>query len=105
MFMKKLLPLLLVFLSIQLNAQTVDTLMVRYHTDGTTDTLSISKIEEKQKKIHFEKYILEKDKALVKKNEEISKKNLQNKYIYFIGGIVILILLSLFLFGGDNPKK
>ena len=45
MFMIKLLPLLFVFLSIQLNTQTVDTLMVRYHTDGTTDTLPISKID------------------------------------------------------------
>ena len=45
MFMKKLLPLLLVFISIQLNAQTTDTLMIRYYTDGTTDTLSISKVD------------------------------------------------------------
>jgi uncharacterized protein (TIGR02145 family) len=45
MFMKKLISLLFVFFSIQLSSQTIDTLMLRYHTDGTTDTLSISKID------------------------------------------------------------
>jgi hypothetical protein len=32
-------------LSFHLNAQTIDTLMITHHTDGTTHTLSISKID------------------------------------------------------------
>lgn len=41
---KILLSLALAF-GMQAVAQTIDTLMVRFHTDGTTDTLSISKID------------------------------------------------------------
>ena len=43
--MKKILLNLAVVFGMQAGAQTVDTLMLRYHTDGTIDTLSISKID------------------------------------------------------------
>ena len=43
--MKKLLPLLFVFLSIQLNAQIVDTVRIEHYNNGTSDTLSISVID------------------------------------------------------------